>query len=95
MKEIYNKRQCALKWILVTCFGYLGYRNAKFGTVDGHISVCAFGRHAFLKAVHIAEKKGFSVIHGIVDSLWLRKVGATTREYVELCREISGKIGVP
>ncbi|UCH31940.1 MAG: hypothetical protein JSV05_00630 [Candidatus Bathyarchaeota archaeon] len=95
LKEIYNKRQCALKWILVTCFGYLGYRNAKFGTVDGHISVCAFGRHAFLKAAHVAEKRGFNVIHGIVDSLWLRKVGATTREYVELCREISSKIGVP
>ncbi|MCK5628112.1 hypothetical protein KAI12_01480, partial [Candidatus Bathyarchaeota archaeon] len=29
LKEVYNRRQTALKWILVTCFGYLGYRNAK------------------------------------------------------------------
>jgi len=84
-----------LKWILVTCFGYLGYRNAKFGTVDGHIGVCAFGRQAFLEAAHIAERRGFSIIHGIVDSLWLKKVDATTQEYISLCREVSAKIGVP
>jgi DNA polymerase-2 len=23
-REVYDKRQSALKWILVTCFGYLG-----------------------------------------------------------------------
>jgi DNA polymerase elongation subunit (family B) len=32
LRELYDKRQIALKWILVTCFGYLGYKNAKFGT---------------------------------------------------------------
>ncbi|HSQ53365.1 MAG TPA: DNA polymerase domain-containing protein, partial [Acidobacteriota bacterium] len=36
LREVYDRRQSALKWILVTCFGYLGYKNAKFGTVDGH-----------------------------------------------------------
>ena len=94
LKEVYDGRQNALKWILVTCFGYLGYRNAKFGTVDGHIGVCAFGRYAFLDASRIAERRGFTVIHGIVDSLWLRKADATAQEYVSLCREISEEIGV-
>jgi DNA polymerase elongation subunit (family B) len=47
LKEVYDNRQTALKWILVTCFGYLGYRNARFGTVDGHIGVCAFGQGGF------------------------------------------------
>ena len=93
-KEAYDRRQSALKWILVTCFGYLGYRNAKFGTVDGHIGVCAFGRDAFLKAAHTAEKRGFTVIHGIVDSLWLKKPTATTQEYSTLCDEISCDIDV-
>ncbi|UCE96326.1 MAG: hypothetical protein JSV51_01580 [Candidatus Bathyarchaeota archaeon] len=95
LREIYDRRQQALKWILVTCFGYLGYRNAKFGTVDGHIGVCAYGREAFLQAAHIAERRGFRVVHGIVDSLWLRKTGATAQEYARLCREISEEIGVP
>jgi DNA polymerase elongation subunit (family B) len=95
LQESYDKRQAALKWILVTCFGYLGYKNAKFGTVDGHIGVCAFGRDAFLKAARTAEGRGFSVIHGIVDSLWLKKQNATVQEYENLCKKISADIGVP
>ncbi|MCK4222842.1 hypothetical protein KAX01_00970, partial [Candidatus Bathyarchaeota archaeon] len=95
LRKVYERRQGALKWVLVTCFGYLGYRNAKFGTVDGHISVCAFGRHVFLEAAHMAEERGFSVIHGIVDSLWLKKEDATVQEYVSLCKDISEVTGVP
>ena len=95
LKEIYDKRQAALKWILVTCFGYLGYRNAKFGTVDGHIGVCAFGRDTLLKAAHTAEKHGFEVIHGIVDSLWLKKQNATVEEYTALCEIITQEAKVP
>jgi DNA polymerase elongation subunit (family B) len=95
LKQVYDNRQMALKWILVTCFGYLGYRNAKFGTVDGHIGVCAFGRDAFLKAARMAESRGFEVIHGIVDSLWLKKEDATIQEYSDLCMETSKEIGVP
>ena len=95
LKEVYNKRQAALKWILVTCFGYLGYRNAKFGTVDGHMGVCAFGRETFLRAARMAEGRGFKVIHGIVDSLWLQKENGTPTEYRELCKEATEKINVP
>jgi DNA polymerase elongation subunit (family B) len=95
LKEVYDKRQTALKWILVTCFGYLGYRNAKFGTVDGHIGVCAFGREAFLKAAHTAEEHGFEVVHGIIDSLWLKKQDATVEEYTNLCETITEQVGVP
>src|SRR3990170_3049066 len=95
LKEVYDRRQAALKWILVTCFGYLGYTNAKFGTIDGHIGVCAFGRDTFLKAARTAERRGFTVIHGIVDSLWIKKEDATTQDYAELCKEISEQIGLP
>ncbi len=95
LKEVYDNRQIALKWILVTCFGYLGYKNAKFGTVDGHMGVCAFGRDALLKAAHTAEESGFEVIHGIVDSLWLKKLDATIEDYKTLCRTITEQSGVP
>lgn len=95
LREVYDNRQIALKWILVTCFGYLGYRNARFGTVDGHIGICAFGREAFLKASRIAEEKGFRIIHGIVDSLWLKKKEATDMEYQSLCKEITDETHIP
>jgi DNA polymerase elongation subunit (family B) len=95
LREVYDKRQGALKWILVTCFGYLGYKNAKFGTVDGHMGVCALGRDVLLTASSMAEDRGFRVIHGIVDSLWLKKEGASSEEYVGLCEEIGEEVDLP
>jgi len=94
LKQVYNRRQNALKWILVTCFGYLGYKNARFGKVDAHIAVCAFARDALLKTVRLAEERGFEIVHGIVDSLWLKKDGASPREYVDFCKAVSKEIGV-
>src|SRR5919198_2944637 len=73
LKTIYDARQNSLKWILVTSFGYLGFNNAKFGRIDAHIAVCAFGRQILLQAAKIAERHGFRVLHGIVDSLWVKK----------------------
>jgi DNA polymerase I len=94
-RHVYNMRQAALKWILVTCFGYLGYRNARFGKVDAHIAVCAFARDALLKTAKMAEEHGFEVIHGIVDSLWLKKPRASPKEVAQFCREVSSTINVP
>jgi DNA polymerase I len=94
LKHVYNMRQAALKWILVTCFGYLGYRNARFGRVDAHIAVCAFARDVLLKTARMAEEHGFEVIHGIVDSLWLKKANVSRRELVYFCREVSESVKV-
>jgi DNA polymerase elongation subunit (family B) len=95
LKHVYNMRQAALKWILVTCFGYLGYRNARFGRVDAHMAVCVFARDTLLKTARMAEERGFEVVHGIVDSLWIKKEGATPREVAEFCREASQATGIP
>jgi DNA polymerase II len=43
----------------------------------------------------MAEARGFTVIHGIVDSLWLKKKNASVSEYADLCAEVSEKIKVP
>lgn len=84
----YDRRQRAIKWLLVCCFGYLGYKNARFGRVEAHEAVTAFGRDKLFKAVDVARGSGFEVIHGIVDSLWLKRAGATEADYEELCRRI-------
>src|SRR6185312_12293409 len=73
LKNIYDARQTALKWVLVTSFGYLGFNNAKFGRIDAHIAVCAFDRQIMLQTAKIAERLGFRVLHGIVDSIWIKK----------------------
>jgi len=61
----------ALKWILVSCFGYQGYRNAKFGRIECHEAINAFAREVLLGAKAEIEARGWRVLHGIVDSLWL------------------------
>jgi DNA polymerase elongation subunit (family B) len=94
LKEIYDQRQGALKWILVTCFGYLGYKNARFGKVDAHIAVCAFARDVLLKTVRMAEERGFEVVHGIVDSLWLKKEGAELRDYAAFSGAVTREFGI-
>ena len=91
--EIYQQRKSALKWILVTSFGYLGFNNAKFGRIDAHMAVCAFARKLLLDAIHIAEDDGFHVLHGIVDSIWIYKHDATTKNYDELRQKIKTETG--
>jgi DNA polymerase elongation subunit (family B) len=87
-------RRTLLKWVLVTCFGYLGYKNARFGRIECHESVTAFAREILLESMHKAEEEGFEVLHGIVDSLWLKKK-APREEFEELCEKISKIIGIP
>ena len=73
LRARYDNRQTALKWILVTSFGYLGFSNSKFGRIDAHIAVCAFARDLLLTTSKIAERHGFEIIHGIVDSIWIKE----------------------
>jgi DNA polymerase elongation subunit (family B) len=75
--------------------GYLGFKNARFGRIDAHIATCAFSRQILRKAVAIAESRGYKLVHGIVDSMWLKKPGATPAEYEVLCREIEAKLHFP
>jgi DNA polymerase-2 len=90
----YDCRQSALKWMLVSCFGYLGYKNARFGRIEAHESVNAFSRDTILIAKEIAESRGYTLLHAIVDCVWLKKPGATQDDYEELAREISTRVGI-
>ncbi len=92
-RDRYNARQAALKWLGVTTFGYLGFNNAKFGRIDAHIAVCAWDRKILIDTARIAERRGFGVMHGIVDSLWLKKEGADEGDYLELKAEIERETG--
>lgn len=92
---VYDRRQVALKWILVTCFGYLGYRNARFGRIEAHEAVTAFGREKLLQAKEIAEAAGFRVLHALVDSLWVQKEGMREANLLQLCRRIGEVTGIP
>ena len=59
------------------------------------MSVCAFARKILLDMVRIVERKGFEVVHGIVDSLWIKKIGATKMDFIELSKEIEDELNFP
>ncbi|MGA8543598.1 MAG: DNA polymerase domain-containing protein [Thermoplasmata archaeon] len=67
-----KRRVKMLKWILVTAFGYQGYRNARFGRIECHEAINAYARRLLADLVPASEEAGYRVLHGIVDSLWLR-----------------------
>ena len=89
---VYGQRDAALKWMLLTSFGYTGYKNAKFGKIEVHESITALGRWALSRAISLSIKHGFEPIHGIVDSLWIRGNG----DIEALLRDIENetKIGI-
>jgi DNA polymerase-2 len=86
----------AEKWLLVTCFGYLGYKNARFGRIEAHEAVTAYGREALLRAKEAAEALDFEILHMYVDGLWVRKAGCKTpADFEALLSEITERTGLP
>ena len=90
---VYNELQKAWKWVLVVCFGYTGYRNARYGRIECHESITAFSRDILLTASEVAQQAGYEVLHGIVDSLWVKGAPGCVRPF-HLARMIGQRTGV-
>lgn len=95
-----DRQQNALKWLLVTCFGYTGYRNARFGRIEAHEAICAWARELLLQTIHFAQERGWEVLHAIVDSIWIRDLeGRSPQEQhdsaMELSRYVHDVTGIP
>ncbi len=94
--EILKARAAALKWLLVVCFGYLGYKNARFGKIESHEAVTATSRELMLQAKEVAEDMGFTVIHMYVDCLFVQQEGFhKPSEFTPLMNAIEEKTGIP
>jgi DNA polymerase elongation subunit (family B) len=84
-----------LKWVLVTSYGYLRFREFKLGIATSHAAICAYARETLIGAGHLAEEKGYLLVHGIVDSLFIKKKGINDADVKELCRDLEAETGVP
>lgn len=96
----YKFTDVALKWVLVVSFGYLGFKNARFGKIEAHQTVCAFAREFLMRSAEIAENHGCRVVHGIVDSMWLQDTKKRSpEEFEKVTKEVADKItretGIP
>ncbi|MFZ5904490.1 MAG: DNA polymerase domain-containing protein [Chloroflexota bacterium] len=94
--EVFKARAAALKWLLVVCFGYLGYKNARFGKVESHEAVTATSRELMLQAKGVAEDMGFTVLHMYVDCLFVQQKGFhRPSDFTPLMDAIADKTGIP
>jgi DNA polymerase-2 len=95
-RPAYQALASAEKWLLVTCFGYLGYKNARFGRIEAHEAVTAYGREALLRAKEAAEEVDFEILHMYVDGLWVHKEGCKTpADFQALLAEVTDRTGLP
>ncbi|MHC4753026.1 MAG: LAGLIDADG family homing endonuclease, partial [Planctomycetota bacterium] len=81
------------------CFGYTGYRNARFGRIECHESITAYAREILLDAMEVVESMGYRVLHGIVDSLWVTLNGRALSDDVcdgfkTLCEAVAERTGI-
>ncbi|PYB68723.1 DNA polymerase I [Thermoplasma sp. Kam2015] len=84
--DVYHSRNVALKWLLLTSFGYTGYKNAKFGKIEVHEKITEIGRKTLAEAIEVAHENNFEMIHGIVDSLWISGSGEIDMVLAEIKR---------
>ncbi len=91
-------RSGAIKWILVSCFGYQGFSNAKFGRIECHEAINAYARDILLTAKQRLEAGGWRVVHGIVDSIWVTPdpdvSEADRQELTTIASELTEEIGI-
>ncbi len=89
-------RAAALKWLLVVCFGYLGYKNARFGKIESHEAVTSISRELLLQAKETAEELGFTVLHMYIDCLFVQKPGCEqAADFSPLLAAIEQQTGIP
>ena len=95
-----DQQQNALKWLLVTCFGYTGYKNARFGRIEAHEAICAWARDILLDTIQMAEDDGWEVLHAIVDCVWIQDLKGRSPEQRlidahEFAQKVTSRVGIP
>ncbi|WP_265110199.1 DNA polymerase domain-containing protein [Halosolutus halophilus] len=85
----------AIKWVLVSCFGYQGYRNAKYGRIECHEAINAYAREIALTAKARLEQAGWQIVHGIVDSLWVTPRFDDPEPIESVVAAVSEAVGIP
>lgn len=93
--EKHEDRIESLKGVLVSSYGYLRYREFKMGLAEAHMAICAYARKHLVESGRVAEQHGCRTVHGLVDSLYVKKKGISESEVQEICEDIEDETGLP
>jgi len=82
-----------LKWMLVTCFGYTGYKNARFGRIEVHEQITLRATELLQECVSkIGDLRG-RVLHAIIDCLFIQECDPLQAQFeIEKLTEIKTEI---
>ncbi|BFI76408.1 DNA-directed DNA polymerase [Sulfurisphaera ohwakuensis] len=89
-KRVLDARQRALKVMANAFYGYMGWLGARWYSKEGAEAVTAWGRQIISDSAKIAKEKGFTVIYGDTDSIFVKGGG----DINSLITEISSKFGL-
>lgn len=84
----------AIKWILVSCFGYMGHSHASYGAIKCHQAIQAYDRDIMVRTKEMFEDSGYEISHGIIDSIWVQQNSENAQNFEEVCRKVSREIGI-
>ncbi|MFB6115016.1 MAG: type B DNA-directed DNA polymerase [Candidatus Nanohalobium sp.] len=85
----------AIKWLLVSCFGYMGHSHASYGAIKCHQAIQAYDRDIMVKTKELFEESGYEIAHGIIDSIWVQKKNSEeSKAFEKICREVSQEIDI-
>jgi DNA polymerase I len=90
-----EQRTDALKLIAVTQYGISGCCWNRFGNVLTFEEINRKSRETMIMAKSVAEREGYEIVYGDTDSLFLKKEGASRKDYERLSESISQATGLP
>jgi DNA polymerase I len=90
-----QQRQSALKLMLVVVYGYSGCYANRFANVRVFQEINRQARKAMVQALNICLEKGYQVVYGDTDSLFMKRPDATEGDYRDLAAEIGEAVGLP
>jgi len=82
-KKILDVQQQALKILINSAYGYMGFSRARWYSKECAESVTAYGRKYIQKVMDEAKKQNFNVIYGDTDSIFLTKENLNKNEILK------------
>ena len=90
-----EQRQSSLKLMLVVVYGYSGCYANRFANVRVFQEINCQARKTLVKAMNLASDGGYEVVYGDTDSLFVKKLNATKKDYEGLAKEIRDDVDLP
>ncbi|MEM0379627.1 MAG: DNA-directed DNA polymerase [Candidatus Aenigmatarchaeota archaeon] len=90
--KILDAKQYALKILLNSMYGYLGFSASRWYCINCAAAITAYGRQFIKKTIEYLEKRGFKIIYGDTDSIF---VILNSKEDLRIIDEINSILPKP